>query len=279
MHNTEQAPTEEQKEAYNKAVNDYDELLADLAEKRTIADDLKYEIDDINHQVEARGQLESFANAAGEAMQAKENFENGAYADLTLALSTAKEALEGKTPNTDEYTAAERAVTEAQKKFDRAEGELAQLSEDAKRAEFETDRQFERDDANNRMAEARGEESYFLDVIEYMNAKLAFFQTVERGLNPMDVQAKEGPDYEMYLSIQPAKAELWDLLDSLYLQLDAIQVQISDLEYDEFVLKQRFASEDADAAQEDLERHRAWAKEAGEDADALAEERDALKDF
>lgn len=128
------------------------------------------------------------------------------------------------------------------------------------------------------MAEARGEESYFLDVIEYMNAKLAFFQTVERGLNPMDVQAKEGPDYEMYLSIQPAKAELWDLLDSLYLQLDAIQVQISDLEYDQFVLNQRFASEDADAAQEDLERHRAWAKEAGEDADALAEQRDALKD-
>jgi predicted nucleic acid-binding Zn-ribbon protein len=68
MHSTEQAPTEEQKEAYNKAVNDYDELLSQLAEKRTTADDLKYEIDDINHQVEARGQLDSFANAAGEAI-------------------------------------------------------------------------------------------------------------------------------------------------------------------------------------------------------------------
>jgi len=94
----------------------------------------------------------------------------------------------------------------------------------------------------------------------------------------MQIQNKEGHDYDLYMEIQPAKAELWDLLDSLYLQKDAIQVQISDLEYDQFVLNQRFASEDADAAQEDLERHRAWAQEAGEDADALAEERDALKD-
>jgi chromosome segregation ATPase len=50
------------------------------------------------------------------------------------------------------------------------------------------------------------------------------------------------------------------------------------LEYNEFALKNRFAAEDESAAQEDLDRQRAWFEEAGADLTALKAEQDALKD-
>jgi len=84
-------------------------------------------------------------------------------------------------------------------------------------------RQHERDETNSRLAEAKGEETYFIDVIEYFNAKLAFFQVVTHALDPRSIEKAKGPDYEFYMQIQPAKQELWDMLDSLYLQKEALQ--------------------------------------------------------
>jgi hypothetical protein len=51
------------------------------------------------------------------------------------------------------------------------------------------------------------------------------------------------------------------MLYDLNNQLVDIQYQISDLEYEEFALKQRFAGEDEAAAQEDYDRQRAWFEE------------------
>lgn len=88
----------------------------------------------------------------------------------------------------------------------------------------------------SRINEARGNESYFLDVIEYYNKKLNFFTVVEDAL---DFNREE--DYEFYMQIQPEKANLWEMLDSLNSQLVDVQAAIGDLEFEDFVLKNRFA--------------------------------------
>jgi len=93
------------------------------------------------------------------------------------------------------------------------------------------------------MSEARGNESYFLDVIEYYNAKLDFFHTVEDAL---DLSRED--DYDFYMQIQPEKSSLWEMLDSLNSQLVDVQNAIADIEFNEFVLKNRFAKEDERAA-------------------------------
>jgi hypothetical protein len=59
------------------------------------------------------------------------------------------------------------------------------------------------------------------------------------------------------------------MLYDLNNQLVEIQYQISDLEYNEFAMKNRFASEDEAAAQADLERQRGWLEEAQGDLQAL----------
>jgi hypothetical protein len=55
-----------------------------------------------------------------------------------------------------------------------------------------------------------------------MNAKLRVLGTIESSLNPEDVQAQSGPDYDFHLELQPEKDSLWDLLGSLNDQLMAI---------------------------------------------------------
>jgi hypothetical protein len=49
-------------------------------------DDMKHEIQDIEHQVEAREQLETFGQEATQAQQKADNFRSGAYADAQGAL-------------------------------------------------------------------------------------------------------------------------------------------------------------------------------------------------
>ena len=61
------------------------------------------------------------------------------------------------------------------------------------------------------------------------------------------------------------------MLYDLNNQLIDIQSQISDLQYEEFALKQRFAGEDGAAAQEDYDRQLAWYEEAEEAAHELLE--------
>jgi hypothetical protein len=53
---------------------------------------------------------------------------------LSEGLEAARANLEAGTAGTAEYVNLEKAFNEAKKKFDRAEGELQQLSEDASRA-------------------------------------------------------------------------------------------------------------------------------------------------
>jgi hypothetical protein len=47
---------------------------------------MKQEIQDIEHQVEAREQLETFGQEATQAQQKADNFRSGAYADAQGAL-------------------------------------------------------------------------------------------------------------------------------------------------------------------------------------------------
>lgn len=94
----------------------------------------------------------------------------------------------------------------------------------------------------DKVNEAKNEESYFQDVIHYFNSKLAFFNAIEGALNKEELEKEEGGDYELYMDIQPEKSQLWDMLYDLNNQLVEIQGQISDLEYNEFALKNRYAS-------------------------------------
>jgi len=52
-----------------------------------------------------------------------------------------------------------------------------------------------------------------------MNAKLGVLSTIENSLNPDEVRAQKGADYEFHLELQPEKDGLWDLLASLNDQL------------------------------------------------------------
>lgn len=57
-----------------------------------------------------------------------------------------------------------------------------------------------------------------------------------------------------------------------------IQVQVSDLEYQEYAIKNRHAAEDEFAAQADYDRQKGWYDEAEDDLDALRTERADLQD-
>jgi hypothetical protein len=111
-----------------------------------------------------------------------------------------------------------------------------------------------------------------LDVIEYYNRKLQFFGKLEEAL---DLSREE--DYEFFMQIQPEKNRLWNMLDSLNEQLVVVQEEISNLEFDQFVLKNRFAAEDEAAAQADLDRQRGWLEDAEAVVTELEGARDALK--
>lgn len=97
---------------------------------------------------------------------------------------------------------------------------------------------------------------------------------IEQALNPNEVHAQEGADWEFYSSIQPEKELLWDMLYSLNNQLVDIQRQISEMEFAQFMLQSRFAAEDQAAAEQDLDRQRGWQEDAQAEADALQEERE-----
>lgn len=155
------------------------------------------------------------------------------------------------------------------KKFQRAESELQLLTEEAARAAFYVDRRSELEEVTSKVDEARGQEGYFQDVIHYFNSKLAFFNSVEEALDREQLERQKGEDYEFFQQIQPEKNLLWDMLEDLNNQLMDIQYQISDLEYNEFALKNRFAAEDEAAAQEDINRKQQWLEEVKTDFDAI----------
>lgn len=90
------------------------------------------------------------------------------------------------------------------------------------------------DEATNKVNDARTQETYFLDVIQYFNAKLHYLQMVENSLYKREIRDEEGQDYDFYMQIQPEKQLLWDMLADLNDQLVDVQHQISDLEFVEF---------------------------------------------
>lgn len=54
------------------------------------------------------------------------------------------------------------------------------------------DRQTQIDEIDHRLEEAKDEEAYFKDVINYMNAKLKVLSTIEKSLNPKEVMGQTG---------------------------------------------------------------------------------------
>lgn len=106
-----------------------------------------------------------------------------------------------------------------------------QRAEDAARAGFQADRVFQTNESQQRINDVLAEKAYFDDVVKYFNAKLKMFEGVEQALNPKDVKEQRGEDYEFYMSIQPEKQQLWDMLFDLNNQLVDIQNVLSDLEY------------------------------------------------
>jgi len=56
-----------------------------------------------------------------------------------------------------------------------------------------------------------------------------------------------------------------------------IQAQVSELEFSQFMLQSRFASEDQQAAEMDLERQRGWFEDAEAEWNALKDEKEDLK--
>lgn len=140
------------------------------------------------------------------------------------------------------------------------------------------DRQTQIEEVDQRLEEAKDEEAYFKDVINYMNAKLKVLSTIEKSLNPKEVMGQYGSDWELYQDIQPEKDSLWDLLYDLNNQLQAIKDHADSISFEKFRLTNGFAAEDAFNAQDDLERQRAWFEEVEADIEAMEAERDALKE-
>lgn len=60
-------------------------------------------------------------------------------------------------------------------------------------------------------------------------------------------------------------------------QLIDIQATLSNLRYEEFALRNKFAADDEYNASMDLERQQAWFDDAEAEYNALVEQRDALK--
>jgi hypothetical protein len=88
--------------------------------------------------------------------------------------------------------------------------------------------------SKQKISDAKAEEAYFKDVIDYMNKKLAVFQAMERSLNPEEVHNQTGNDWEFFQTIQPQKNLLWDMLYDLNNQLVEIQETISEFEFAQF---------------------------------------------
>jgi hypothetical protein len=63
---------------------------------------------------------------------------------------------------------------------------------------YQVDRNNSLAEAHTRITAVRDEETYFLDVIHYFSSKLAFLNMLEQALNPNEIQAREGDDYEFY---------------------------------------------------------------------------------
>ena len=192
---------------------------------------------------------------------------------MQQALTNAESAMEGKAAGTDEFNEANKALEEARKKFNRGESQAAQMEQDLFRQENQLYRESEREGIRTELDEARGQKHYFDDVIQYYNAKLAFFDALEGALNLEDEE-----DYNFFMQIQPEKDHLWNMLDSLHAQLYDVESHISNLEYDEFAMENRFAQEDEQAAMDDQMRQQEWLDEVNGEVEALEQELNGLKD-
>jgi hypothetical protein len=58
-----------------------------------------------------------------------------------------------------------------------------QLQEDFHRSEFQAIRVEEKNEITTRIAEAKANEAYFLDVIHYYDTKIGFFEGIEGALD------------------------------------------------------------------------------------------------
>lgn len=63
---------------------------------------------------------------------------------------------------------------------------MVQLQDDFTRSQFQATRVEERNEISGRLDEAKSNEAYFLDVIEYYNSKITFYEAIESSLNPDD---------------------------------------------------------------------------------------------
>ena len=106
-----------------------------------------------------------------------------------------------------------------------------------------------------------------------MNQKLAWFAAIDKGI---DLSVDEYAHWYNETLI-PEQDRLWGMLDRLNDQVEELQGQIDQFDYEEFAMKNRHASEDQRAAEEDKQRQTAWLEDAQAEITAFEAERDALK--
>jgi hypothetical protein len=70
-----------------------------------------------------------------------------------------------------------------------------------------------------------------------MNAKLTFLGTIEKSLNPKNINNQEGGDWETYQEIQPEKDALWDLITDLNNQLFELEEQADSISFEKFIME------------------------------------------
>jgi hypothetical protein len=147
------------------------------------------------------------------------------------------------------------------------------LEDQLSRNEDSLAREQEKEDLSSEMNDARGQESFFMDVIEYYEAKLNWYDALEAAMNPDD------PGDMAFLDThQPEKERLWNMLDSLYEQLGFVQSHLEDLDFRNFSMETRFAKEDQAAAKADEDRQFGWLEEVQGDISAIEAEMEELKD-
>jgi len=123
------------------------------------------------------------------------------------------------------------------------------------------------------LADAKEQETYFKQVVKYLEDKLAFIDIV---LPTIDMNIPEEADFKKGADKQAT--ELWKLVTSLNEQIATIQTTVEDYEFEKLKLDNKYAAEDEKAAKEDKKRSEDQFKEMKADYDALKKEFDALKD-
>ena len=71
---------------------------------------------------------------------------------------------------------------------------------------------------------------------------------------------------------------LWEVLDSIYAQRDEVEGHLSNLEYEEFALENKFVKEDEEAALQDQKRQQKWLDNVQKEIDELEKEMKALEE-